>query len=393
MNSRSPSLRTSEVISSVTSLCKTLRITEDFLNKTLNLSVDEKYTSKEINKANGKKRLVHIPHQYIRKVQNSINRHIFKDLVVWPTYIYGSIPNTTDQDGNILQKDYVSCARNHCKAKSILKMDISNFFDNIHYDHVVEMFIGVFNYKPIIAEKLATLCCKDRTLVQGALTSSYIASLILWREESNIVKRLSRKNLIYTRLVDDITVSSKVLAYDFDMTKNIISDMLTKLDLPINTNKTIVNCISTKALSVHGVRVNFAEPRFPADEVRRLRASVHNLKTLASQPGYRTTHDYRTDFARCMGRVNKLGRVNHNKHKVFVDILNTIQPLPSEKDLSRCRTVLNRLLEKYPSDKRKKSYRISFYKLQERLNVLQRKKEYLNVAKEIRAKLREIMPI
>lgn len=386
-----PIKKTDESIASIENLCNTLDISLKEINEALSLSPDERYVYRKIPKSDGSYREVYNPHNLIRKIQRRINRRIFIKLVKWPSYIFGSIPNNVDSVGQVLEaKDYVSCAFQHCQSKSLLKMDLKDFFNNVHIDHVHDIFEGFFNYPSEVSRVLSDLCCREDSLVQGALTSSYIASLCLWRFEPLLVKRLKRKNLVYTRLVDDITVSSKISNFQFDMTIEHIKNMLYEMDLPLNNEKTKVIYTSIEPLTVHGMRVNFKEPRYSSDEVRKLRSAVHNIECLASEPGYRVIFAYRRDFNRCMGRINKLKRVGHEKHKTLVSKLLKILPLPSEKDLKRCKASILRLEADYPLKGDSYWYRKRFYILHDRLNVLQR--TYNKTADSIRDRMKEITP-
>lgn len=226
-------------------------------------------------------------------------------VVAWPSHIYGSIPNQYDEHQIETPKDYVACARVHCESKSVLTIDIMNFFDNIHMSKVENIFFRFFKYSAEVSKVLAEICCFEDRVIQGALTSSYIASLCMFDTEGKIVERLARKNLRYTRLVDDITVSSKISNYNFDYAQSTIERMLVDLELPINRSKTRIQFCSTSPLTVHGLRVAFKEPRLPSDEARRIRAAVQNIEKLAQEGQYRTSHSYRHDFNRCMGRVNQ----------------------------------------------------------------------------------------
>ncbi|WP_205578804.1 hypothetical protein, partial [Pseudomonas aeruginosa] len=69
-----------------------------------------------------------------------------------------------------------------------------------------------------------------------------------------------------------------------------IEGMLLERGLPVNSRKTKVQYSTTEALTVHGLRVCFPEPRLPSDEVRRIRAAVKNVEMLAQENGYRMTH-------------------------------------------------------------------------------------------------------
>lgn len=392
MHNLSPKKTTENSISSIANLCETLDITLDDLNALSRLSNRERYVRDSVEKNDGTLRSIYKPHYLLRKIQRRINRRIFTRIVAWPDYIFGSVPNTLGPDKKVIQrKDYVSCAAQHCESKSLLKLDIKDFFDNIHIYHVKKIFSDFFKYPEDVSDLLADICCFEQHVVQGALTSSYIASLCLHDMEPKLVERLQRHKLIYTRLVDDITVSSKISNFQFDMALSHISRMLENKDLPINNAKTKISYVSISPLMVHGMRVNFPEPRYPSDELRKLRASVHNLEKLASKTGYRTTFAYRKDFNRCMGRINKLKRVKHNKHAVLLKKLKKILPLPSKTDLKRVGLSVRRLESDYSKKKETYWYRKRFYMAQDRLNILNR--TFNKSAAQYRDRLNKIKPL
>lgn len=379
-------------VSSRENLCKLLRVSDEFLALVLSLSQEDRYTRKDhVKKAGGISRPIYNPHRFLRRIQKRINIAIFSNSYVirWPHYIYGSIPNQKNGDGYD-SKDYVSCAARHCGAKSLLKIDVSSFFDNIHADIVFNIFHDFLKYDHDVSLILTNLCCHDSHLVQGGLTSSYIASLCLYDVEGRVAERLNRKGFIYTRLVDDITISSKSLNTDFTYALKIVGDMLAEKDLPINAGKTRVHRTSTEPLTVHGLRVSFDSPRLPSDEVGRIRAAVRNLESLAAEPGYRTTHDYRHDYNRCMGRVNKLHRVGHNQHAPFLRRLEAIRPLPSRRDVDRAKDMIARLEKDYMGKGHTHWYKARYYRLMERLVVLDR--IYDKTCGQIRSRLKTLRP-
>lgn len=380
-------------ISSIENLCSALSISLEEIYGALSLPDDEKYAVSQVLKSDGSVRLVHNPHYLLRKIQRRINKRIFSKLSIiqWPDHLFGSVPNQRDQQTqNIVNKDYVSCAAKHCGAKSLLKVDVKDFFDNIHKDLVLDVFRNFMRFDSEVSELLSEICCFKSHVIQGALTSSYIASLCLYDVEGAVVERLMRKGLVYTRLVDDITVSSKVSNYDFDYSLDIIRAMLTSKDLPINLVKTRSVYVSSEPLTVHGLRVAFPQPRLPSGEVARIRAAVKNIENLASERGYRTTHAYRHDFNRCMGRVNKLVRVGHDRYDSLLERLKKIFPLPSKKDIERASAMLERLARDHSAKRSTYWYAKRYYKLQERLIVL--KRSFPAVTKEIRKSLKGLQP-
>jgi RNA-directed DNA polymerase len=391
MDRLAPEKSTTESISSIQNLCKALDITQTELQTTLNLENNDKYTVDHIEKSDGTSRKIHKPHYQIRRIQRRINKRIFKKIILWPDHVYGCIPNEFSPDGKLIKaRDYVSCAAQHCNSKSLMKIDMKDFFDNVSSNLVFELFKDFFKYTDDVAEVLTKICCFKGALIQGALTSSYIAALCLWNVEHKVVSSLKRKKLVYTRLVDDITISSKVSNYQFDFALSLVSNMLYQKELPINLEKTKISSASIVPLTVHGMRVNFKEPRYPSSEVRKLRAAVHNIEKLAAEAGYRITHAYRKDFNRCMGRVNKLKRVGHEAHEKLVGKLLRVLPLPAKVDIKRARTIVARLERDFKSKKYDYWYHKRFYKAHDRLNILQR--TYSKSALELRLKLKSIKP-
>ena len=374
------------------SLAAALDIELNDFENALKLPDADRYTRLERPKPDGSTREVYRPHYLIRKIQRRINHRIFSDpnAISWPEFLHGSIPSHIDSDGKRRTRDYITCAQQHCGAKSLLKVDAKNFFDNIHEDLVYSVFFNFLKYSESVSEDLKNICTYDARLVQGALTSSYIANLCLHDTEAFLHDRLKRKGLTYTRFVDDITISSKISRYDFSYALSIVEQTLIEKDLPINKEKTKIQYASTEPLTVHGLRINFDQPRLPADEVRKIRAAVKNIEIISKDSSYRMTHAYRHDFNRCMGRVNKLARVGHSQHTPLVRRLIKIYPLPSKKDIERAKLIVERL----ERDATKKSdsfwYARRFHIAHERLNIL--KRSYPVTAKKLREKLKGIKP-
>lgn len=380
-------------ISSIENLCSALSVSLQEIYGALSLPDEEKYTVSHIPKSDGGVRFVYNPHYLLRRIQRRVNKRIFSRLSIiqWPDHLFGSVPNQPDQKNQrMINKDYVSCAAKHCGAKSLLKVDVKDFFDNIHQDLVLDIFENFMKFDREVSELLAEICCFNSHVIQGALTSSYLASLCLYDVEGLVVQRLSRKGLVYTRLVDDITVSSKVSNYDFSYSLDIIRAMLTSKELPLNLAKTRTIYVSSEPLTVHGLRVAFPQPRLPSGEVARIRTAVKNIENLASERGYRTTHAYRHDFNRCMGRVNKLVRVGHDRYDSLLGRLKKIFPLPSKKDIDRANAMLERLIRDSGTRRSTYWYAKRYYKLQERLIVL--KRSFPAITKEIRKSLKGLRP-
>lgn len=361
-------------ISNLENLYKALGISASFVNEVLGLPAHEWYTKKEVKKKDGSKRIVYAPDKKLKYIQNRIKTRILADenIIVWPHYIYGSLKNTVDGDGNKVIRDYVACAANHTKSKSLLTVDIEDFFDNVN-EYIVEKVIREYiSCSEDVIAFLLKMCCFEGRLVQGAPTSSYLASMSLYDVEPKIKKKLNRKKLTYTRFVDDITVSSKVYNYNFTYALRIIENALTEIGLFLNKDKILIRYAGAAPLTVHGLRVDFHNVRLPAEEIKRIRANVRMIENMATKYKIRTSHAYKKEYERCMGRVNKLKRTGHNKHGHYLERLRKVRPIPSRSDIEYSQNKLERLIQLYPEHKSSYYYNKKYYWLTERLYILRR---------------------
>lgn len=383
MDEYAPKKLTDESIFSVANLLSALGISQEDYNKIQELKDNDRYTPIRLKKKNGDLRTVYDPHPLIRKIQRRIKSRIF-NLVSYPTYLFGSI-----SDPNF-PRDYISCARRHCKAKTILKIDITSFFDNIDYDHVYKIFHELYFYSDEVSEALADICTREGVVPQGAPTSSFIANLCFFDVEGKIVRSLERQNLTYTRLTDDINVSSSAQDKNLNKAKNQIVSMIVEAGFRINEAKTSIESISTTAFKVHGLRINKDTPQLPRDEIRKIRAAVNNIKNLSSMPNARTSFQYRRLYESISGRVNKLARTNHPRYQKHRTVLKEIKPLPSQKDIKRCLIMLSTLNRDHPNLCSTPLYMKRYHRLRHRLIILQR--TYKHEAKKIRTALKTLTP-
>lgn len=325
------------------------------------------------HKSDGSVRNIFKPHPLIRKIQRRMVTRILSrpSAFCWPDHLFGSIPNVVQGDV-VTSKDYIACASRHCGAKSLLKLDIKNFFENVHEGSVLEVFRQILKYDDLVARVLTRIVMHDGGLPQGGITSSYLAALSLHDVESRVVERLRLKRLVYTRYVDDITISSKATSQDFDFALKIVEQMLLAKDLPLNLSKVEVQRISTTPLTVHGLRVAFSTPRLPADEVGKIRAGVRYMEKLYSEGTYRFTPSYRRNFNKCMGRVNKLARVGHQQHPNLVARMSHIYPKAGRSDLKWAYKIAQRLKKQHPTQHATFGFYKRFHVFRERLNLIGR---------------------
>lgn len=120
----------------------------------------------------------------------------------YPLYLQGGIRDRQNP------RDYARNAGMHAGQACVINEDIADFFPSTTPDQVRDIWEHFFRFPPKVADCLSRLTTRRGELPQGAKTSSYLANLVFWRTEYEIVRHLNSMGLTYSRLVDDITVSS-----------------------------------------------------------------------------------------------------------------------------------------------------------------------------------------
>lgn len=103
-------------------------------------------------------------------------------------------------------RSILSNATVHKNAKSVLNIDIENYFNSIPLSWIINTF-KLMGYADNVSYYLAALCCKDGCLAQGAATSPALSNIVSKNMDNRLTKLTAAFNLKYTRYADDITIS------------------------------------------------------------------------------------------------------------------------------------------------------------------------------------------
>ena len=133
----------------------------------------------------------------LKLVHRRIKEVIFAN-VYFPNYLQGSLKG----------RDYVTNAELHTNKQLLICEDVKKFFPSITFPLVEDVWLGFFRFSPDVARLLTALTTKDGVLPQGAITSSYIANLVMWRHEPLLHAKLAEREITYSRYVDDMAMSS-----------------------------------------------------------------------------------------------------------------------------------------------------------------------------------------
>lgn len=243
--------------------------------------------------------------------------------VSFPSYLTGSLKG----------RDYITNARLHSGARVLICEDVTKFFPSVSASKVLDVWRHFFGFSDPVAELLTRLTTKSGSLPQGASTSSYLANLVLWREEPLLEAKLAAHGITYSRFVDDMSMSSKtnlnpeeierVIADVYGMLrKNGLSAKRKKHEVFTSSDRMIVTKVlvnskpSWKASRRSAVRtqVHVLEQRVSSGEIgAELHKFVDRTSNLVGQLG--RFHKREADFLR--QRIRKAREILHAKDTTF----------------------------------------------------------------------------
>ena len=196
------------------------------------------------------------------------------DHVWFPPYLTGSLKG----------RSYKGNAELHKDQAVLICEDVKGFFGSVSADRVLDIWWKFFNFPKPVAEVLTLLTVRDGALPQGAIPSSYLANLALWRDEPHLQAKMEAAGIVYSRYVDDIAMSSKK-ALSTNSKKALIADvygMLRRNGLSAKREKHEI-FPATKAMIITKLIGN---RKASLDPKRRsiIRAVVHHAERLAATP-------------------------------------------------------------------------------------------------------------
>ncbi len=239
-----------------------------------------------IPKRDGSERAIWAPRPQLKEAQRWILRNIVEKLPV-----HGSA------HGFLAGRSILTNAMAHVDSKTILQMDIKDFFPTVTLPRVKGIFRHA-GYRQQTATLLALLCTESpreivehegeryfvalgpRCLPQGAPTSPALTNVLSLRMDRRLHGLATKLGWRYTRYADDLTFSLPT-SHQGEAKVGTLLGGVTRFvheeGLKIHTKKTRVLRQGSRQ-KVTGFIVNGEElPRVPRKLRRQLRAAIHNL--------------------------------------------------------------------------------------------------------------------
>ncbi|PRB02043.1 RNA-dependent DNA polymerase [Chryseobacterium sp. MYb7] len=246
----------------------------DFFHLTLLLGRNSKYLSSVVNsnishyrefeipKKKGGTRKITAPYPALLDCQRWIYNNILKNIKIHPC-----------AQGFTKKKSIITNAKIHVNQDEFLKIDIKDFFPSITINQVINIFKS-FGYTQKVSFYLASICCYDQNLPQGAPTSPILSNLVAITLDKRLFAFAKKFDLKYTRYADDLAFSGKkITSKHLEYIKEIISEC----GFEANDEKTFLQQKKSKRI-ITGISISDNTIKVPKQYKRKLKQEVHFIR-------------------------------------------------------------------------------------------------------------------
>lgn len=300
------------------SLASLLSIPEAQLLQIAN-SVDSYHRpGKTLRKKNGDPRPTHDAEEPLKTIHERVKNRILKK-VSYPYYMLGGIADP------INPRSCHAHAKIHSGKKVLITEDIKDFFPKTTKDVVYRVWLRCFNFSPEVADTLTRLTTYQGELPQGWKTSGYLANLVFWEREPQLVSQLTKQGLAYSRFMDDISVSSRHSLENSEK-RAIISNVYAMLFGEGYAPKRSKHSILTPSapMQVTSLNVNGRKPTIPKQERHAVRAGIFKLEQQAHED--KTTADFCKKWKSLSGKVGRITSLHPEEGAKLRQRLSSIKP-------------------------------------------------------------------
>lgn len=266
-------------------------------------------------KADGTFRDTYNVRDRLKNVHEKIAKKFFT-ILDYPEYL----------QGGICKRSSITNAKQHIGMNILIKEDISNFFPSISKKIVHQVWTGFFHFSHDVADCLAELVTYQGYLVQGSKVSGFLCNLIWWQREADLVAEFQKQGLVYTRFVDDVTVSTKRNLSNAEKKKIIskIYSLFHSVDAKANRKKQKIMHKGHQQ-TVNNMNVSIGKPTLPKEKRKEIRTIVFKCELTFQNKEIHITA-YEKLFNSAKGKVFYLKQFHTVQAEQLLQRLNKIQP-------------------------------------------------------------------
>jgi hypothetical protein len=274
---------------------------------------------KLLQKKNGEPRPTIDAKPALKKLHEKIKNRMLKQ-VDYPSYLLGGI------EDKMSPRDYKRHAEIHSGKSILISEDVKDFFPSSSIEIVNNIWKNIFRCTSEVAALLTTITTLNGSLPQGWKTSGYLANLVFWDLEPELVRKLTTRGFSYSRFMDDITVSCKTRINNKSKTfviKEVYRMLFLRGYAPKRSKHQIDS--SGKRMEVTGLVINDKNPSLPKKIQNNIKAAVHNCECHAIND--RTSVTYEGLWNSASGHVGTLKRFHPEKAARLRERLRAVKPV------------------------------------------------------------------
>lgn len=156
------------------------------------------YKTFEVKKKSGASRKISAPQKELKQIQRKLTS-VLSEIYEPKACAYGFIEN----------KNILGNANRHTGRKSVLNIDLKDFFTQIHFGRIRGMLMQKpYSLGDEAATTIAQIACLNGVLPQGAPSSPILSNMICVPLDNNLMRLAKQTGCTYTRYADDITFST-----------------------------------------------------------------------------------------------------------------------------------------------------------------------------------------
>lgn len=248
------------VIYDLEHLCALLGLKKNFVTSAIFCS-KAYYREFKIKKRSGGYRDIRAPYPSLLYIQDWIYKEVLLKCKV----------NATAH-GFVKKRSILTNANVHKGQSHLLKMDLKDFFPSISINWVVQVFKQI-GYTNDVSFYLASICCLEEVLPQGAPTSPALSNIVASFMDKRLYKLCQEYGYKYTRYADDIAISGGFISPSFI---KIVSGVIEDCGFEVNERKTRLYGEKGNKI-ITGISLANNEVRIPRDYRRRLEQEIYYI--------------------------------------------------------------------------------------------------------------------
>lgn len=228
----------------------------------ISINTQKAYRSFTIPKKKGGVREITSPYPSLAHCQRWIYHYILKK-IDFGEYSYAF------REG----RSIIDNAKVHLGCEELIKIDIKDFFGSITLRRVISIFKNL-GYTNLLSFHLASLCCYNDHLPQGACTSPALSNIIAKRIDRRLSRLSQKLNLQYSRYADDIAFSGSRIHPNLLKT---IQEIIEDEGFFLNKKKTLMKKKGQKKI-ITGISITGDSLRVPKKYRREFRKDFYYLQ-------------------------------------------------------------------------------------------------------------------